>query len=40
MLGANHALDLIIRRFVVPGDAVLVENPGYYPSSTSWPTCR
>lgn len=22
--GANHALDLIIRRFVVPGDAVLV----------------
>ncbi|MCU1732657.1 MULTISPECIES: PLP-dependent aminotransferase family protein [unclassified Pseudomonas] len=29
--GANHALDLIIRRFVVPGDAVLVENPGYYP---------
>ncbi|MGC7840747.1 PLP-dependent aminotransferase family protein [Pseudomonas sp. L7] len=29
--GSNHALDLIIRRFVVPGDAVLVENPGYYP---------
>ncbi|KWR74584.1 MULTISPECIES: PLP-dependent aminotransferase family protein [Pseudomonas] len=29
--GANHALDLIVRRFVAPGDAVLVENPGYYP---------
>ncbi|ACO79762.1 regulatory protein GntR [Azotobacter vinelandii CA] len=29
--GANHALDLIIRRFVAPGDSVLVENPGYYP---------
>lgn len=29
--GANHALDLIIRRFVAPGDCVLVENPGYYP---------
>ena len=29
--GANHGLDLIIRRFVAPGDAVLVENPGYYP---------
>lgn len=29
--GANHALDLIIRHFVAPGDAVLVESPGYYP---------
>lgn len=30
-LGANHALDLIIRRFIAPGDSVLVEDPGYYP---------
>lgn len=30
-LGANHALDLIIRRYVAPGDPVLVEEPGYYP---------
>lgn len=29
--GANHALDLIIRRYVKPGDAVMVEEPGYYP---------
>lgn len=29
--GANHALDLIIRRFIAPGDCVLVEDPGYYP---------
>jgi DNA-binding transcriptional MocR family regulator len=29
--GANHALDLIIRRYVKPGDPVLVEEPGYYP---------
>ncbi len=29
--GANHALDLIIRRFLAPGDHVLVEDPGYYP---------
>ncbi|WP_095162794.1 PLP-dependent aminotransferase family protein [Pseudomonas sp. Irchel 3F5] len=29
--GANHALDLIIRRFIAPGDSVLVEDPGYYP---------
>tara|TARA_B100000614_G_scaffold66155_1_gene58558 strand:+ start:68410 stop:69792 length:1383 start_codon:yes stop_codon:yes gene_type:complete len=29
--GANHAMDLILRRFTRPGDAVLVENPGYYP---------
>ncbi|KJU79098.1 DNA-binding transcriptional regulator, MocR family, contains an aminotransferase domain [Pseudomonas sp. NFACC19-2] len=30
-LGANHAMDLIIRRYVAPGDTVLVEDPGYYP---------
>ena len=30
-LGANHAMDLIIRRHVMPGDSVLVEDPGYYP---------
>ncbi|HBO1215098.1 TPA: PLP-dependent aminotransferase family protein [Pseudomonas aeruginosa] len=30
-LGANHGMDLIIRRYVSPGDSVLVENPGYYP---------
>lgn len=29
--GANHALDLIIRRFIAQGDTVLVEDPGYYP---------
>ncbi|MFC3052252.1 aminotransferase-like domain-containing protein [Kordiimonas pumila] len=29
--GANHALDLIIRRFLEPGDTVLVDEPGYYP---------
>ena len=29
--GANHALDLIIRRFIAAGDTVLVEDPGYYP---------
>jgi DNA-binding transcriptional MocR family regulator len=29
--GANHALDLIIRRFTRPGDTVLVDDPGYYP---------
>jgi DNA-binding transcriptional MocR family regulator len=29
--GANHAMDLIIRRYVKPGDAVLVDDPGYYP---------
>jgi DNA-binding transcriptional MocR family regulator len=29
--GANHALDLIIRRFTLPGDTVLVDDPGYYP---------
>lgn len=30
-VGANHALDLIIRHFVSAGDEVLVETPGYYP---------
>ena len=29
--GANHGLDLIIRRFIASGDTVLVEDPGYYP---------
>ncbi|MBN7787072.1 PLP-dependent aminotransferase family protein [Ponticoccus gilvus] len=29
--GANHALDLVIRRFTRPGDTVLVDDPGYYP---------
>lgn len=29
--GANHALDLLIRRFTRPGDTVLVDDPGYYP---------
>lgn len=29
--GGNHALDLIIRQLVRPGDPVLVESPGYYP---------
>lgn len=29
--GANHALDLVIRRFVRAGDPVLVDDPGYYP---------
>lgn len=28
--GASQALDLIIRRFLGPGDAVLVDDPGYY----------
>lgn len=28
--GASHALDLIARFFVKPGDAVLVDDPGYY----------
>jgi DNA-binding transcriptional MocR family regulator len=30
-LGANHALDMIIRRLLSPGDTVLVDDPGYYP---------
>lgn len=29
--GANHALDLIIRGMLSPGDTVLVDDPGYYP---------
>lgn len=29
--GANHALDLIVRHLLSPGDAVLVDSPGYYP---------
>ncbi|MFH5923213.1 PLP-dependent aminotransferase family protein [Roseomonas xinghualingensis] len=29
--GANHALDLIIRQMIEPDDAVLVDDPGYYP---------
>ncbi|MFX1689806.1 PLP-dependent aminotransferase family protein [Paraburkholderia sp. A2RI-6] len=29
--GGNHAMDLIIRCYVRPGDAVLVDDPGYYP---------
>jgi DNA-binding transcriptional MocR family regulator len=29
--GANEAMDLVIRYFVPPGAAVLVDNPGYYP---------
>lgn len=29
--GANHAMDLVIRRYVASGDAVLVDDPGYYP---------
>lgn len=29
--GANHGLDLIVRHFIEPGDAVLVDSPGYYP---------
>jgi len=28
--GASHALDLVARHFLKPGDAVLVEEPGYY----------
>ncbi|WP_417840951.1 PLP-dependent aminotransferase family protein [Terasakiella sp.] len=29
--GANHAMDLIIRHMLVPGDVVFVDEPGYYP---------
>jgi DNA-binding transcriptional MocR family regulator len=29
--GANHALDLVIRGLLSPGDTVLVDDPGYYP---------
>jgi DNA-binding transcriptional MocR family regulator len=28
--GATHAIDLVCRAFVKPGDAVLVEDPGYF----------
>ncbi|MDD2055976.1 PLP-dependent aminotransferase family protein [Pseudomonas sp. GD03860] len=29
-LGASHALDLLVRTLLKPGDKVLVESPGYY----------
>ncbi|MDA0573731.1 PLP-dependent aminotransferase family protein [Burkholderia gladioli] len=29
--GANQAIDIVLRYFVRPGDAVLVDDPGYYP---------
>lgn len=29
--GGNHGMDLVIRCYVRPGDAVLVDDPGYYP---------
>lgn len=29
--GASHAMDLIIKNFLSPGDTVFVESPGYYP---------
>ncbi|MBP2302709.1 aminotransferase-like domain-containing protein [Azospirillum picis] len=29
--GANHALDLVARQMLEPGDTVLVDSPGYYP---------
>lgn len=29
--GANEAMDLIVRYFVPPGGAVLIDDPGYYP---------
>ncbi len=29
--GANQAIDIVLRYFVRPGDAVLVDEPGYYP---------
>lgn len=28
--GASHALDLVARSFIRPGDAVLVDDPGYF----------
>lgn len=28
--GANQAMDMVVRYFVRPGDAVLVDDPGYY----------
>lgn len=30
-MGANHALDMIARQMLEPGDTVLVDSPGYYP---------
>ncbi|WP_203074815.1 aminotransferase-like domain-containing protein [Falsiroseomonas ponticola] len=30
-MGANHALDLVIRHIAEPGDTVVVDDPGYYP---------
>ncbi len=29
--GANHALDLVSRQLLEPGDVALVDTPGYYP---------
>lgn len=29
--GANHALDLVARQLLQPGDVALVDSPGYYP---------
>lgn len=29
--GANHALDIVARHLLEPGDVVLVDSPGYYP---------
>lgn len=29
--GANHALDLVARQLLEPGDVALVDSPGYYP---------
>jgi DNA-binding transcriptional MocR family regulator len=29
--GANHGMDIIIRRYLKHGDHVLVDDPGYYP---------
>lgn len=29
--GANHALDLVMRHLLDPGDTVFVDDPGYYP---------
>ncbi|MFD0847264.1 aminotransferase-like domain-containing protein [Sphingosinicella xenopeptidilytica] len=29
--GANHAMDLVIRRYIRSGENVLVDDPGYYP---------
>ncbi|UXM94650.1 PLP-dependent aminotransferase family protein [Bartonella sp. HY329] len=29
--GANHAMDLVIRYALSPGDTVFVDDPGYYP---------